>query len=318
MILLENIDGKIWNLESKIIDMILEYQEIGNLTINLNGEGPCCENLEIYHILDHMCKKFNMDKKKITIITANKIEKHDQYNIVIGPGDDIQKTAIALRDVDTKVSEDNIKHTGLLIGRSNSFRLWLSGWIWKNYRDKTVMSFHFDPTNEFHLAHIGLDGMLKWQATLDELQDATDLIARCPLTLDSPGSYPILPPENLNVIKEYKNFFLDIVMETYFSNNTFFMTEKIVRPLMAMTPFIVFAAPGFLRNMREMGYKTFDRWWSEEYDNYGEQLRIYKIQEILKGIYAKSIVELKLMLDEMQPILNHNRELTIRYAEQGR
>ena len=316
MILLENIDGKIWHIETKIVDMVKEYQDQNSLTISLNGEGPCCESLGLYDILDHMCEQYSIDKKKVTIITANKIENHDQYNIKIGPGDDIQRTAVALLNINTTVSESNIKHVGLFIGRSNSFRLWIASWIWKNYRDKTIMSFHFDLSDEFHLAHIGLDGMLRWQATPGELQDATDLIERSPLIIDSPDNYPILHPENLNIIKEYKNFFLDIVMETYFSNNTFFMTEKIVRPIMAMRPFIVFAAPGFLRNMRGMGYKTFDRWWSEEYDNYGEQLRIRKIQEILKDIYAKSTAELRSMLDEMEPILKHNRELTIEYAKQ--
>jgi hypothetical protein len=314
MILLENIDGKIWHIETKIVDMVKEYQDQNSLTISLNGEGPCCEAIGLYKILDHMCENFNIDKKKITILTVNKIEQHAEYNIKKVQSHFIESTATALQHIDT--TKRISKHVGLFIGRSNGFRLWIASWIWKNYRDKTIMSFHFDPSNEFHLAHIGLDGMLRWQATPCELQDATDLIERSPLIIDSPDNYPILYPEHLNIIKEYKNFFLDIVMETYFSNNTFFMTEKIVRPIMAMSPFIVFAAPGFLRNMRGMGYKTFDRWWSEEYDNYGEQLRIRKIQKILKDIYAKSTAELRLMLDEMEPILKHNRELTIEYAKQ--
>ena len=308
MILLENIDGKIWNIETKVIDMAQEYQQQGNLTINLNCEGPCCESLGLYSILDHMCEKFNWDKKKITIETANRIEKHDEYNIVLWPSDDINWAD--LQDLDL-TKQDDLKHAGLLVGRSNCGRLWLSGWIFKHYRDQTMMSFHFDPAHDYHLAHIGLDDMLRWQATLSDVQDAMDLITRSPLTLDGPSNYPIIPPENLHVIRAYKNFFLDIVMETYFSGNTFFMTEKIVRPMMARTPFIVFASPEWLLRLKELGFQTFERWWSEAYDDYSEGERIVRMQTLLRDIYAKSSEELLDMLHDMRPVLEHNRNMIL-------
>ena len=314
MITLENIDGKIWHIETKVMDMVKEYQDQGKLIISLNSEGPCCEVLGLYKILDHMCENFNIDKKKITILTLNKIEQHAEYNIKRSPSHFIRSTAQALQHIDT--TKHISKHVGLFIGRSNSFRLWLASWIRKNYSNKTVMSYHFDINNERHRPHIGLDDMIRANATMDQLQDAKDLIADSPIIFDKQDSWPFLYTEAIYIIKQYKNMFLDLVMETYYSGSTFFMTEKICRPIVSQTPFIVFASPGFLLNMKDMGFKTFERWWSEEYDDYGEDERISKIQLLLKDIYSKSTDELQAMLKDMEPVLKHNRELILEYAKQ--
>lgn len=318
MILLENIDSKIWHIETKVVDMVKEYQDQGKLIISLNSEGPCCEALGLYKILDHMCEKFNIDKTNITIETGNQLESHQFYNINVVQQVKwtLERVATHLKDWQLESKTDTLKHCGILIGRGNSFRLWLASWVRKNHSDKTVMSYHFDRTNDSHYSHIGFNGMIRAHAYEAELNNALDLLAEAPIKLDQIDEYPVIDPANLNIIKEYKNFFLDIVMETYFSNNTFFLSEKICRPIISQTPFIVFASPGWLGNLKKLGFKTFDRWWSEEYDDYGEEVRISKMQLILKDIYSKSTNELLAMIKDMEPVLKHNRELILTYAKQ--
>ena len=75
------------------------------------------------------------------------------------------------------------------------------------------------------------------------------------------------------------------------------------------------ACAGTLQEHKKQGYQTFDRWWSEEYDDYGEQLRIYKIQEIITEIMSWDKTRLHQTYKEMQPILEHNRNLY--FAKQG-
>jgi hypothetical protein len=113
----------------------------------------------------------------------------------------------------------------------------------------------------------------------------------------------------------YDQFFCEIVCETYFSGNTFFLTEKTLRPIGAITPFIIHGPVNFLQNLKELGYKTFDRWWSEEYDMYGHQLRIYKIQEVIRQISSWSIEKIQTINEEMQPILKHNRNILLNSKE---
>ena len=60
---------------------------------------------------------------------------------------------------------------------------------------------------------------------------------------------------------------MDIVVETYVSGQSFFPTEKTLRPIIAQTPFIVMGPKGYLANLRRMGFMTFGQWWDESYDN---------------------------------------------------
>ena len=55
-----------------------------------------------------------------------------------------------------------------------------------------------------------------------------------------------------------------------------------------------------------MGFKTFDKWWSEEYDDYGHDQRVIKLLGIIEQIQKMSIRDLQLMYKDMLPILEHN------------
>ena len=62
MVLLPNIDGHIWNLETKIPEMLLEYQKTSKLVLHLNYEGPDASKSRLYDLLDNLSQKFNFDK----------------------------------------------------------------------------------------------------------------------------------------------------------------------------------------------------------------------------------------------------------------
>jgi hypothetical protein len=158
--------------------------------------------------------------------------------------------------------------------------------------------------------------MLKWGATADDLRNAVSLIENSPITQgEKIDSYPILGETGLNVLSHYENFFAELVTETFFSGNTFFMTEKICRPMVTKTPFIVFASTGYLKELKTLGYKTFDRWWSEEYDIYGEQARIKKIQEVIQTIMSWDSETTNRVYQEMIPTLEHNRKIFLENAK---
>ena len=312
MITIENTEGILWNIEYHAVDMIKEYQSTGKIDINLNSEGPCCETIGLYRLLDHICEQWNINKSDVSITTWNHWEQHEQYSIKV-QNNHFQN--LAQSDYPPQVNTPN-NHIGLFIGRSNWSRLWLAGWLNKHYKDSTLLTFHYDRNSDFHRVHLGLDQMLREGADPAEIGDSKELIEKSPLRLDQIEQYPILVPANLNLLKVYDQFFAEIVCETYISGNTFFPTEKTYRPIMSMKPFILHASPGTLQEHKKQGYQTFDRWWSEEYDNYGEQLRIYKIQEIITEIMSWDQTRIRSTLQEMQPILEHNRNLY--FAKQRR
>ena len=66
MIVLENKDRRIWILEDRIIDIIhCATSTVGNIELSLNCEGPCLSSCGFYHVLDEICNRFDIDKKKL-------------------------------------------------------------------------------------------------------------------------------------------------------------------------------------------------------------------------------------------------------------
>lgn len=83
------------------------------------------------------------------------------------------------------------------------------------------------------------------------------------------------------------NSYFQIVTESPFLNNEIFFSEKIVKPIIMMQPFILISSHGMLKNFRELGFKTFDGLFNEEYDlieNNFERLQfiLNEIDRILK------------------------------------
>jgi hypothetical protein len=84
------------------------------------------------------------------------------------------------------------------------------------------------------------------------------------------------------------------------------VTEKIWRPIVARRPFIVMSNLNYLKNLKRLGFKTFNTFWSEEYDMWDGANRIRKIEELLSHISQWSIEELENKLTNMEEILEHN------------
>jgi hypothetical protein len=307
MIMVPNIDSKIWQPESMILDVIKEMSQGNPVKISLNNEGPCAESLGLYRILDDICARFNYPQEKITIQTCNQVEHHPEYRIEIAPPlyiDATQKFLPTVQAYTIKSFDQDFQHFGIFIGRSNWIRLWLASVLREKYN--TAMTYHWRPRDEFHDAHIGIDDMLRWNARPAELARVTEFLAQCPLHQAEQNSYPILSPEHLNICKIYHKFFLEVICETYYSGTSFYPTEKTWRPLMMKTPFVVHGPVDYLTNLKKLGFKTFDKWWSEEYDIYGHDKRVRKILDLIDKIQKLSLNDLQSMYHDMTPVLDHN------------
>lgn len=310
MITLPNIEGKIWNLEYKVNEIWQELISNREVIISLNDEGPCAQGLGLYALLDDLCDRAKIPRSNIKIITSNQLEHHDYYIVEKRAPLYIEETQKFYRQnkqhLRDKTFNKDFKHFSLLVGRSNWVRLWLAGQVYHQHRDKLLLSFHWSPKNAFQIEHLGLDEMLKWNADLDDIQQATRLLKDCPIIVDAVDSYPVLSPQHLSVCRVYDSFFAEIVCETYFNANSFYPTEKIWRALVTRTPFIVHGPVNFLMNLRRTGFRTFDRWWDESYDDYGHDLRIQHILALIDELSKKSIAEIKIMHNDMQADLDYN------------
>ena len=116
-----------------------------------------------------------------------------------------------------------------------------------------------------------------------------------------------------STVEHYSQTFVNVVTETTVDNQCVFFSEKIFKPIAFGQPFLLIGNPESLKYLKKLGYKTFDKWWDESYDNITD---VYKrteaVVKIVNDLSKKSIVELKQMREEMKPVLLHNRDVHLK------
>jgi hypothetical protein len=325
MIHVQTLDRKIWRKDLLAVYLHDCYNKNIDVIIDFCPEGSCAEFLRLYRLLDEFCADTGYAKNRITIKTANMVEAHSEYNIDKQPDQwyEVKEIQNWLKDKTLDIKYAPTKHFANFNSRSNWVRLWIATILDTYYKDKILQTYHYDPRRENYNAngYLGVDDLFRYGCDL--IPEAAKFLQSCPRTLDieylqdlantknsiyqhENSYYPIQHPGNLNLLRYYNDVFIDVVVETNVSGNCFMVTEKLWRPIVAHRPFIVVSNPNYLQNLRKLGFKTFDHWWSEEYDMYGQADRINKINLVLKSIAGLSTIQLADRLQDMQTILEHN------------
>lgn len=99
-----------------------------------------------------------------------------------------------------------------------------------------------------------------------------------------------------------------VISEPSFSDydQQLFLSEKVFKPIVCFHPFIVLGNKNSLKELRDMGYKTFDGFIDERYDELPTFERYDAIVESIKKIIA--IKDKAAWFEAMRPILEHNYE----------
>lgn len=336
MITLQTLDRKIWRKDLLVVYLHDCYNKNIDVIIDFSPEGSCAEFLRLYQLLDKFCADTGYAKNRITIKTANMVEAHSEYKIDKQPNYwyEVNEIQNWLKDKTLDIKYAPTKHFANFSSRSNWFRLWTATMLDTYYKDKTLQTYHYDPQRENYNAngYIGVDDLFRYGCDL--IPEAAKFLQSCPRTLDieylqdldntknsvyqhENSYYPIQHPSNLNLLQYYNDVFIDVVVEPNVSGNCFLVTEKLWRPIVAHRPFIVVSNPNYLQNLRKLGFKTFDHWWSEEYDIYGQADRIKLIEQLLLSMSLLTIDELSVKLNDMQEVLDHNYQtfLNLNYSK---
>lgn len=293
-------NNRIWNVEEVIRDILLADD---NAIVDLAAEGPCVVSIGLDKILKQS------QAKNLILQTSNALET-SWKNVRYQPPMHFVNSTQRLSNKVVKKDQD-AKTFGMFIGRSNAERLLLSS-IVADY--SSLQTFHFDYTNDFHQYNLGLENLL-YTYGRTAFEKACKFLLDVPLQLDKITSYPILLDHHLDIANYYNRFFIEIVCETYFTGQTFFCTEKIWRPIVLRTPFIVQGPKHFLTNLKLMGFKTFDRWWDEGYSEDPADYQPIEITKIIKSIAEKTPEQLHSMYIEMTDILEHNYQTLMSLTE---
>ena len=108
----------------------------------------------------------------------------------------------------------------------------------------------------------------------------------------------------------YKNTWVSLIPETtYYDNYPAFISEKTFKPIACLQPFIILGSKGILKYLRTYGYKTFDGFIDESYDECDDDQRYMAIINSLKKI--QSIPNKLEWYASMKDILKHNQQLLL-------
>ena len=128
-----------------------------------------------------------------------------------------------------------------------------------------------------------------------------------PLRIDSKQEQIPNGSMSLGAISENMESFLHIVTETCYWERKHHLTEKIFKPIAAKQPFVLLGPANNLAYLKSYGFRTFDRWWDESYDQIKDPIhRLQAVIEIVKNICSRSDQELTGLLHEMKDVLEHN------------
>ena len=116
--------------------------------------------------------------------------------------------------------------------------------------------------------------------------------------------------QTITCIPQLMESFLYVVTETCFWEEKKHLTEKIFKPIVTKHPFVLVGCRGNLQYLKSYGFKTFDRWWDESYDNIQDPIeRLNAVTHIVEKICSYDNIKLESMLVEMQDVLDYNFNL---------
>jgi hypothetical protein len=295
-------NDKLWNLQELI--GYLNKNQHQHVSLRINPEAVCLETLGVYRLLD------NFEFKQVDIHTENPLELHDRYNIIIQTDKSWltkkQKIDAAFHTWNTK------KIFFCLFARPTAARLGIASYLYKKFNSNSHI--HFSATlNPDNLSQYRLDKLLEYDTT--SISRAGDLINDLPLLLAPSDRYTATNGYYYDdkLTNFYQDILIDLVVESHVTGNTFYPTEKTVRPMWLKKPFIIFASKDYLDYLHQLGFKTFQTptsdFWSEDYDGYEGRERYVRILALIDELSKKSKEELQEMYQAMQPILDHNYNL---------
>ena len=106
----------------------------------------------------------------------------------------------------------------------------------------------------------------------------------------------------------YRNSFISIVMGAFpFVTNGHHLHSSTFNPMYCGHPIIQFAPYKSLETMKQYGFKTFDKWWDESYDDEPDDWkRLQMIMDLVLKLSDYDEKDLLNMYEDMRETLQHN------------
>ena len=287
-------------------------------------EGVALEELnykekKFLGILGEICERNKWPKNKINFILPNLVQNKSVWPSIEFGGASVlidndltENIFLGLQAENIKTKKDIQKTFGIFVNRSQWDRLLLSGHLYNNYREITMQTYRRDLVNPGDMIELGID-QLFWKLSSNNSLDAPAIQQLCnfisSLPHDRGSNWSRINQQSTvdnDIMSWYNNIFIDVVCEKMITGQTFFPTEKTARPLATKTPFLIMAAPNYIKNLHKLGFQSFGKFWDEGYDYQQGVQRVESIQRITDDLAKLDHEQLQNMYQRMTPILDHN------------
>ena len=114
----------------------------------------------------------------------------------------------------------------------------------------------------------------------------------------------------------YLNSWFSVITETFIDNEQLLLGEKVFKPMLCSSPFMVLSSRGTLARLRKLGFRTFPMLWDESYDDMDPVPRMNAIVEQIRKI--SHISDLRSWFAQAEPALRHNHKLAWQHWEHSR
>jgi len=265
-------------------------------------------------VYETILKKYDLDFSNVIYLTGNLVRQSPNgvINIYHNRFEDIylfyNKHKINFKELSLKKikNNENLKYKFLCLNRRPSAqRLALYEFI--NNKQYGLVSQAVDIANNDNIDFAIKEFAEKFPKIYKRF-NKKNLSKTLPAVIDYEDMTFNNPTHDIKLRKYYESY-LHIVSETFYTDKSdrMFFSEKIIKPIFFMRPFILFGQANSLKYLKSLGYKTFDSFIDESYDeikNYNK--RFLATCNSIDKFISRDFEDIKKDLNSMIPILEHN------------
>jgi len=244
--------GDVWLNKHATIENIRNVPPTELVIFNTLFEGISLKASGILQVVDNWVLSTGRDPSTVQFDTPNQFEKINyRFANYIRPGAHFFKTSLVKYHKEyTEVNQQG-KMFGLFLGRYTQMRNSIADHVVTAHKPNFLIS----------IMKSDRLGSNDWWAPAVEAIGSLD-------NMMVDHQYDKNYNTNQSLLNFYNDFQIEFVVETITAGESFFPTEKSVRPIMGSKPFLTYATIDFLRNFKELGFRTFSELWSEDYDQF--------------------------------------------------
>jgi len=253
--------------------------------LDICSEGPSLHRLRVVDTVLELCAQQHRDPSTVYVTRwSNPVEIIPFQRALRSDFSHFYWTSERYRPDGCIQVSSTAKRFGCFIGRPTLPRMLLAQWL--AARSDVLISRM--GAGVIPQSHVGVN------IDAEMFQDSAELRrwwASCGLrSLDGATvreQYDANKNTNRSLLEHYADFHVEIVAETYCYGETFFPTEKTVRPITAGKPMLIMGPKNFLRRLRDQGFRTWSELWDETYDDMEGPERLEAIKLVIDDLSGR-------------------------------